>query len=85
MYVCCTPQVRQAAPSRVCQAQGSWAAVVAGPLAGLLQVVAVLQASMAKVQMVSLGPPPAWVVRAAAAAQMAAARMVLGPAVVLVV
>jgi hypothetical protein len=40
---------------------------------------------MAKVPTVLQGPTPAWVVRVAAAAQMAAARMVLGRVVVLVV
>jgi hypothetical protein len=83
--VSCTLQAQREAPTQVPPALGSWVAAVAAPLAGLQQVVGGLQASTAKGPMVSLGPAPAWVARAAATAGMEPLRMVLGPVVVQVV
>jgi hypothetical protein len=79
------PQVRREAPSRAPLAQASWVVVAAAPLAGLLLVVGVRWVSTAKVPMASLGPTPAWVVRAAAVVLMGLLRMALSQVVVQVV
>jgi len=84
VYHSLLPQVRRQALSPVCQAVGSWEAAAEVSLVGLPLVAEVLQASLAKVQMVNLGPIPAWVVRVAATVLMAAAHMELGRVAALV-